>query len=299
MRSARAGAPGWDITVPVGSRLPGVAMAAFSDHAEDPIDVEMVPHPAVALIIDLGDGSLVVADGDGNQRRGGVVAGLAPRSARGTGPAGGFDCLQIRLSPVIAHAVLGEHLTGQIIGLDDLWARGAVELRERLRAAETWDERFAIAETTLARRIAAGRAVDPEVAHCWARMRRGRVRVDRLAADVGWSRKRLWSRFRSQLGLTPKHAARLIRFDDAAHRLAAGRGAAVVAAESGYADQSHLHREVLAFADATPAAVAAKPFLAIDDVAWPATNRQASGVTVRAASPMPHPASETQSFPDP
>ncbi|MEV4112185.1 hypothetical protein [Nonomuraea sp. NPDC049695] len=51
------------------------------------------------------------------------------------------------------------------------------------------------------------------------------MRVDGLADEVGWSRKRLWSRFRSQLGITPKRAARLVRFDHAAHLLAAGHAA--------------------------------------------------------------------------
>lgn len=97
---------------------------------------------------------------------------------------------------------------------------------------------------------------------------RGLVRVDRLAAEVGWSRKRLWTRFRSQIGLPPKRAARLVRFDHAAHRLAAGVDAARVAAEGGYADQSHLHREVVAFIGATPATVAGEPWLAVDDIAW-------------------------------
>jgi methylphosphotriester-DNA--protein-cysteine methyltransferase len=99
---------------------------------------------------------------------------------------------------------------------------------------------------------------------------RGRVRVERLAAETGWSRKRLWSRFRSQIGLTPKRAAQLVRFDHAAHRLAAGHSPALVAADSGYADQSHLHRDVMAFAGLTPAAVAAAPWLAVDDIAWAA-----------------------------
>ncbi|MFC4114235.1 helix-turn-helix domain-containing protein [Nonomuraea zeae] len=98
---------------------------------------------------------------------------------------------------------------------------------------------------------------------------RGRVRVERLVAELGWSRKRRWSRFRAQVGLTPKRVARLIRFDHAAHRLVTGHGAASVAAESGYADQSHLHRDVMACSGMTPVAVAASPFLAIDDVAWP------------------------------
>ena len=99
---------------------------------------------------------------------------------------------------------------------------------------------------------------------------RGRVRVERLASEVGWSRKRLWTRFRSQIGLTPKRAAQLVRFDHAAHRLAAGQSAASVAADGGYVDQSHLHRDVVAFAGVTPAAVAGAPFLAVDEVAWAA-----------------------------
>jgi AraC-like DNA-binding protein len=101
---------------------------------------------------------------------------------------------------------------------------------------------------------------------------RGQVRVEQLAAETGWSRKRLWSRFRSQIGLTPKRAAQLIRFDRAAHRLAAGHSAALVAAESGYADQSHLHRDVKTFTGVTPRVVAAAPWLAVDDIAWAAPN---------------------------
>jgi transcriptional regulator GlxA family with amidase domain len=95
------------------------------------------------------------------------------------------------------------------------------------------------------------------------------MRVDALADEVGWTRQHLWSRFRSQLGLSPKRAAQLVRFDRAAHLLAAGNTPASVAAETGYADQSHLHREIRAIARATPTAVAAAPWLAIDDVAWP------------------------------
>lgn len=268
------GVPAWDIAVPPRpSPLAGITMAGFSDQAGSPVDVEVVPPPAVMMIFDLGDRPMVIEDGNGQEQRGRVVAGLAPDRVRGQGQAGSFTCLQVRLSPVAAHAILGAapELSGAVLHLDDLWAGDATRTQEQLRAAESWNDRFTLMEGILARRYDAGRAVDPEIAFCWGRMTgsRGRIRVERLAAEVGWSRKRLWSRFRSQIGITPKRAAQLIRFDHAAHRLAAGHAAAAVAADSGYADQSHLHRDVMTFTGVTPATVASAPFLAVDDVAWP------------------------------
>jgi AraC-like DNA-binding protein len=247
-------------------------MAGFSDRARDLIDLPVVPYPAVTLVIDLGQAPLLVEHASGQPRRGSLAAGLAPGAVTARGR--DIECLQVRLSPVAAHPVLGagSELGETVAALEDLWGRDAARTEEQLRAARSWDDRFAIAQAALARRYEAGRAVDPEVAFAWGQMvtSRGQVRVERLAAETGWSRKRLWSRFRSQIGLTPKRAAQLIRFDHAAHRLAAGHRAALVAAETGYADQSHLHRDVMTFTGVTPMAVAAAPWLAVDDIAWAA-----------------------------
>ncbi|MFE2503947.1 helix-turn-helix domain-containing protein [Streptomyces rubiginosohelvolus] len=249
-------------------------MAGFRQLAPVHVDIAMVAHPAVTLFVDLSEGSGIVHDSDGGRARGSTVAGLVPGDLRlGGRAAGRIECLQIRLSPPLAVAVLGAaaDLSGTVVSLEDIWGRDAERTEGRLRAAGTWDERFAIATDALGRRLDARRSPDPEVAAVWELILtgRGRVGVDSLANEVGWSRKRLWSRFRSQIGLAPKHAARLVRFDHAAHLLAAGRPAAEVAAVSGYADQAHLHREVKAFTGATPTAVAAAPWLAIDDMAWP------------------------------
>lgn len=253
-------------------------MAGFSGRANEPVDVALVPHPAVTMLFDLGD-ALIIVDDAGDQQRGErVVAGLAPKGVRGRGSSTSFDCLQVRLSPVVAHRVLGasSELDGAVVDLDDLWGDDAARTQEQLRHAASWDERFAIAEGALARHHDRSRLLDREVSFCWEQIlaSAGRVRVEHLAAEVGWSRRRLWSRFRSQIGLNPKRAARLVRFDQAAHRLAAGQSAARVAAESGYADQSHLHREVLDFTGTTPLAVGVAPFLAVDDVAWAAPNNR-------------------------
>jgi AraC-like DNA-binding protein len=271
VEAARDATPLWDIATPSRpGRLPGASMAGFRDRAMDLVDLAVIPYPAVTVVVDLGDG-ILVDDGSGQQQRGSVAAGLAVCGVRARGRA--VECLQVRLSPVTAASVLGasSELGGRVVALEDLWGRDAVRTQEQLRAAGSWDDRFAIAEAALARRQEAGRAVDPEVTFTWGQMVTswGQIRVEWLAAEVGWSRKRLWSRFRSQIGLTPKRAAQLIRFDHAAHRLAAGHSAALVAAEGGYVDQSHLHRDAMSFAGVTPTAVAVAPWLAVDDVAWP------------------------------
>ncbi|MGV9779518.1 helix-turn-helix domain-containing protein [Streptosporangium sp. NPDC003464] len=264
----------WDVACPRRpSRVAGVTMAGF--RVRDLDALRMVPHPAVTLLLEFGAGTPVLDDAAGRQQRGSVVAGPGLGSGGAVRARGeNVECVQVRLSPVIARAVLGvspADLDGAVVALEDLWGREASRIREQLGDVSSWQDRFALVDALLAHRHGAGPPVEPEVAWAWRRIvgSRGLARVDGLAAEVGWSRKRLWSRFRSQLGLPPKRAVKLVRFDHAAHRLVAGEGAARVAADAGYADQSHLHRDVMAFTGATPATVAGEPFLAVDDIAWP------------------------------
>ncbi|MFI6290988.1 helix-turn-helix domain-containing protein [Nonomuraea sp. NPDC050790] len=267
------GAATWGVAVPRRPlRAAGVAMAGF--RVRDLDTLRMVAHPAVTLLLEFGGGAPVLDYTGG--RQGGSLATGPGFGAGGAVWARGenVECVQVRLSPLVARAVLGvspAELDGVAAPLGDLWGGQAPLILERLSEVPSWEERFALLDTLLARRCAAGSRVDPEVAWAWRRITGGRglARVDGLAAEVGWSRKRLWSRFRAQIGLPPKRAARLVRFDHAAHRLVAGDSAAGVAAELGYADQSHLHREVMGFAGTTPAAVAQETFLAVDHLAWP------------------------------
>lgn len=253
------------------SRLPGTSTAGFRDRGPWPLDMRVIPHPAVTLAVDLSPGTLSVDDASGS-RRGSFLAGLAFSDVRARGR--GIEAVQVRLSPITAYSLLGTcpaDLGGAVVALDDVWGRDAARIQERLAGAGSWQERFTLVDELLARRRDAGRSVHPEVAGAWVRIVRchGRIRVEDLAAEVGWSRKRLWSRFRSQIGITPNRAARLVRFHVAAHRLAAGLSPARAAAESGYFDQSHLHRDVRGFSGVTPAVLADELFLAVDDVAWP------------------------------
>lgn len=247
-------------------------MAGFRYRDVGAVDMTMIPHPLVTLLIDLGERGIVY-DTLGRPVTGSAIVGLRGGAVRISGSGSG-DVLQIRLSPVVAAAVLRDTdvIGGAVTPMAELWGDTA-ELCERLRATSSWDDRFALAAAFLRSRVSGKAEVAPEIAYAWdqAVRTKGLVRIQDLAIETGWSRQRLWSRFRTHIGVTPKLAAELVRFDHAAHLLAAGRPPADAAVEAGYADQSHLHRRTRAITDLTPSVVAQAPWLAIDDIAWPAT----------------------------
>lgn len=278
-----------DVAVPHSSRIatpiPGVHMAGFRYDGTGLVDIAMVAHPAVTLLFDLGDHAWTVHDRAGTYAPGDVVIGLLPDGVRLTGADAG-ECLQVRLSPVLAAQVLDSSaLVGTVSGLDDVLGPAARALSAELREASSWEERFAVMLRFLAGRLDSRRTVDREVAYVWQQihLRHGRADIRTLAEETGWSRQRLWSRFRTQVGLSPKQAARLVRFDRAARLLAMGTPPADAAARAGYADQPHLNREVRSIVDTTPLQVASRPWLAIDQEAWPTLMRRAVG------GPLPAP----------
>ena len=119
-------------------------MAGFGQRVPALVDIAMIAHPSVTLIVDLSEAEGIVYDAHGRRQRGSVVAGLLPGQLRASGWRS--ECLQIRLSPVVAAAVLGvsTELTGTVASLEDVWVRDAGQVEEKLRAATSWDERFTI-----------------------------------------------------------------------------------------------------------------------------------------------------------
>ncbi|WP_199823316.1 helix-turn-helix domain-containing protein [Streptomyces sp. NRRL WC-3742] len=264
----------WEIARPSRpAATPGVSMAGFRIRGGGgPPGLRAIPHPAVTLAVEFGGRPFELHGAQGRVRSESLTAGLGFSAFEVS--AEDVACVQIRLSPLVAHPVLGlplSELRGSVLALDDLWGPAVTRLRERLHHARTWPERFDLVEAELTARLRIGRDVEPEVAWAWRRITadHGRTRVDDLAAHLGWTRQRTWSRFGSQIGLTPKRAAMLVRFDHAVHRLARGATPTQVAADTGYADQSHLHHDVRAFTGTTPVTAAREPWLAADARAWP------------------------------
>lgn len=202
-----------------------------------------------------------------------VVQHVDPRSAPGSysallgglhsAPAyishdGAQSGVQVHLDPLGARRLLGVP-SGELSDVDvaaDLLLEGVVEqVRSRLIGAVDWPSRFAAVDDVLQRQLRPAPATDDEVRFAWSRLlaTSGKITVKELAAETGWSERHLGNRMRQQAGLTSKRAARVIRFYRA-HRTVqrVGTDLARVAAECGYADQSHMTREFVEMAGCPP-----------------------------------------------
>ncbi|HEY8545833.1 MAG TPA: AraC family transcriptional regulator [Acidimicrobiales bacterium] len=170
--------------------------------------------------------------------------------------------IQLDLTPLAAYRLLGvpmSELANRIVPLEDLRGGSVLRLTERLGAAATWEERFALLDATLLRWYDDGPEPDGAVAWAWGQLARsgGRVEVGTLADEIGWSRRHFIDRFRRQVGLPPKLSAQVLRFTRACGLLQQRRpGTTItdVAMACGYADHSHLTREFQHLAGCTPSA---------------------------------------------
>jgi AraC-like DNA-binding protein len=158
-----------------------------------------------------------------------------------------------------------QELTNVAPQLTELDVPELAGLPARMAEVPDWPRRFALLDAALLRRLGASAArPDPEVAWAWRRLveSAGRIGVRELAADTGWSRRHLLTRFRGQVGLGPKAAARVLRFQRAARLLVPASvygtrpptvvSISDVAAACGYADHAHLVHEFHALAGCTP-----------------------------------------------
>jgi AraC-like DNA-binding protein len=206
---------------------------------------------------------LVLPDGCADlvweQDRGAFVAGPD------TGPvpttmAAGTVILGVRFRPPAGGPALGvplSHLRDQRIDLADLRPAAASRL------SATLDPDLAAARVL---EVAAALVADgaPDNAVTWATrlLRDPRARAEDIADEVGLSLRQLRRRCHAAVGYGPKTLQRVLRFRRFVSRIdthsqsPADLDLAVLAAETGFADQAHLTREVGRLSGLTPAALA-------------------------------------------
>jgi AraC-like DNA-binding protein len=219
----------------------------------------VVPTGTLELIVNLVDDKVRIYDTAGRDRwcSGAGVSGAYRRPFT-------FDTREnasvvgVHLRPGCAGLVLGVppgELTDRHVDLDVLWGRRARELRERLCAATTTPQRFAILEAELVSRLDQ-RRVHPAVTYALDGLAHPQARVGDIAKGAGLSQRRLIELFTAAVGLTPKRFGRVLRFQRAT---ALARSAALdwtrIAQDCGYYDQAHLIRDFRELADVTPSAL--------------------------------------------
>ena len=177
--------------------------------------------------------------------------------------AGEQHCVEIRLTPLGAHLVLGVPMH-ELADRSEPFGNvlpGGDRLVERLHDAGSWRARFDLLDTVLAERIAAARPAAPEVEEAWWRLvaTRGAAPIAELVRRSGWSRRHLTAKFTEQTGLPPKTFARILRFDRAKELLAGSDlSLAEIALACGYYDQAHFNRDFREFAGMTPTELIAR-----------------------------------------
>ena len=222
-----------------------------------------LPSPYLTLIFTLDDPLTLLRHPDPRQAPGDystLLGGLHTTPAL-IAHEGSQSGIEVALAPLGARTLLGlpaGELAGLDLPADAVLGRLAAEIQERVQAAPSWQRRFQVLDELLLRQAqlarAPARTPAPEVARAWRVLLSsgGTAPAAALAAEVGWSGRHLADRFQEHIGLTPKSAARVVRFDRARRMLPGRQRLADVAATCGYYDQAHLSREFHALAGCSP-----------------------------------------------
>jgi AraC-like DNA-binding protein len=234
---------------------------SYVERLDRPLRRRELPFARAVLVVSLGPTIEIRGAAGPAQVHSSFVAGIddGPTITEHGGVQHG---VQVDLTPLGAFQVLGlpmSELARRTVALDDLLGGAASELAERLHDAPGWEERFTILDTALAARAARHRPASPDVAWAWRRLREtvGRLPIRVLTEELGCSHRHLSTRFREQVGMSPKAVARVLRFERAVDRLRrGGRSLAEIARDCGYYDQAHMNRDVRMLAGTTPSALA-------------------------------------------
>lgn len=204
------------------------------------------------------------------------VAGSPPRVA---GPATlpafpsipvGSTLVGMRFHPGMASGALGipaNALENLEVPLADLWGKEHARPDGRFHDTGSPEDGFEAIQTLLSRRLASAEPGDELVKEAagWVARHPG-TGLGRLADLTGLSDRQLRRRFEAGVGYGPKTFQRIVRFQRWLSLTRSTpedhRRLTDLAAEAGYADQSHLTREVSRLAGQPPAALLACPAFA-------------------------------------
>lgn len=222
-----------------------------------------LPTDVAPLIVNFGDAFQLFAPG--TARRSSALRSFITGAydtfqlVESAGSSGGvqvnFTLLGIRL--LIGRPI--EDMTNRALAPEDVLGPFAHDLIARVHDASGWEARFDCLDSALIARMTTARPLPGAVQHAWQRIvgSAGRLGIQTIVDEVGWSQGHFIRQFRHQLGVSPKVLTRMLRFGRVLQALRRDPRSDLldVALAAGYYDQSHLNRDVRAFAGITPGAL--------------------------------------------
>jgi AraC-like DNA-binding protein len=252
------------------THIPGPPLDEYIDRfwycSDTPVHApeRILPSGAADLIINLTSDEIRIFDGSDpvTPRRypGAVVSGPYSKHIM-VDPLPRASLLGLHFRPGRAASILGVpviELADAHVPLETLWGRTAVELRERLSAATTSAQRFAILEDALLKRLRQAsprHGAMPIALNAFERVDAAE-KIRDLARRVGLSQRHFIQLFTAEVGLTPKLYSRVRRFQRARElvRDIAEPEWAAIALACGFFDQSHMIRDFGEFSGLSPVA---------------------------------------------
>jgi AraC-like DNA-binding protein len=239
----------------------GCALGGFSEHAAKQVRRLELPVAGAVIVLCCGESvTLQPALRSGAPTRSSAFFAGLQVPAQCVSHSGRNDCIEVRVPPLAAFALLGGAIAeanGESVSLLDVLPEAIGILLDQLRTTIVWEDRFAAVDRFLARGFAESkRRIPPELTWAWETLERshGQVPVRALARAIGWSERHLINQFRVYFGVRPKLTARRLRFSHAFDMLSTQPTGdlSTIAAQAGFSDQSHMTREFQTFSGVTP-----------------------------------------------
>ena len=149
-------------------------------------------------------------------------------------------------------------LRDDVVPVGEVWGAEGVDVAERVAQASTRDQRVSLLEGWLLRCLQRHHLAQPAVEAALRQLYYGHreVKIDRLADQLGMSRRHFERVFRCEIGVTPKLFQRTARFNLTVRELllSASSDTLAVALDHGYYDQAHFIHDFQAFVGDSPAA---------------------------------------------
>lgn len=210
------------------------------------------------FIVNLG-GDLEIVDATGAVHRLGAGEGFVGGMARATSlsrSAGAMAGVHVHAPLSTLARIAGvppAELADRVVPLDQLPGPAMRALGEMVQHVPDRHALWGVLDDVITARLAATAPEDPATSYLLKRLATG-CRVEALAGEIGWSRRRLAGHLQDRIGMEPRAFPGLARFERFARAIQAQPGAslAALAHDCGYADQPHLTREVVRYAEVTP-----------------------------------------------